>query len=109
MTDRELDTLAKDPPLPFFLMFEALADGQGARFGLLGSIIVAEAIFGVLHRDPVTPCHGLVPLDKALEALGQDVFCGPWLPAYPQLDTMGDVIAFVADMHGLQNARPRFI
>jgi hypothetical protein len=109
MTAAELETLAKDPPLPFFLMFEALEDCQGTRFGLLGSIIVAEAIFGVLNQDPVTQCHALVPLDKALETLGREVFGGPRLPAYPKLDCMGDVIAFVADMHGLQNARPRFI
>jgi hypothetical protein len=109
MTEVELDTLAEDPPLPFFLMFEALEDGKGARFGLLGSIIVAEAVFGILNKDPVVPCHPLTPLDKALEALGRDVFGGGWLPAYPRLDTMSDVIAFVADMHGLQDARPKFI
>ncbi|MGE0577629.1 MAG: hypothetical protein AB7F22_23450 [Reyranella sp.] len=109
LTETELDTLTKDPPLPFFLMFEALEDGKGARFGLLGSIIVAEAIFGVLNQDPVVPCHPLAPLDKALEALGRDVFDEPGVPAYPRLDTMSDVITFVADMHGLQNARPKFI
>ncbi|WP_428675112.1 hypothetical protein [Reyranella sp.] len=109
MTVAERETLAKDPPLPFFLMFEAREDGKGARFGLLGSIIIAEAIFGILSKDPLMPGDGPVPLDKALESLGRDVFDEPWLPAYPRLDTMSDVIAFVADMHGLQDARPKFI
>lgn len=108
-TKAELDTLAKDPPLPFFLMFEALKDGKGERFGLLGSIIVAEAIFGILDRDPIVPRDPLAPLDKALEALGRDVFDGPWLPAFPKLDTMSDVIRFVADMHGLRDAQPKFV
>jgi hypothetical protein len=109
MTASELETLAKDPPLPFFLMFEALEDGQGERFGLLGSIIVAEVIFGILNRDPVTPGQRLVCLDKALEDLGQDVFSGPGRPAYPPLHKMGDVVAFVADMHHLKNEKPSFI
>ena len=109
MTVAERETLAKDPPLPFFLMFEALEDGKGARFGLLGSIIVAETIFGVLSKDPLTPGHGFVPLDKALEALGREVFDEPWLPAYPQLDSMGAVIAFVADVNKLQDTQPKFI
>lgn len=109
MTAAERETLAKDPPLPFFLMFEALEDGKGAHFGLLGSIIVAEAIFGVLNKDPLTPGTGLVGLDKALGDLGREVFGNAELPEFPRLDTMAEVIRFVADMHGLQCAQPRFI
>lgn len=111
MTAEELDTLAEDPPLPFFLMFEALEDGKGERFGLLGSIILAEAIFGILNRDLIVPCDPLAPLDKALEALGREVFEDElWIPAFPEkLDTMAHVISFVADMHGLKDAQPKFI
>lgn len=110
MTAAELETLAKDPPLPFFLMFEAAVDDcKGKRFGLLGSIIIAEVIFGILNNDPVTRGQRLVCLDKALETLGREVFSGPRLPAYPPLCTMGDVVAFVADMHRLKDARPWFI
>lgn len=110
MTAEELDTLAEDPPLPFFLMFEALEDGKGERFGLLGSIILAEAIFGILNRDPIVPCGPLAPLDKALEALGREVFEDELgVPAFPKLDTMAHVISFVADMHGLNDVEPKFV
>lgn len=108
LTVAERETLAKDPPLPFFLMFEAREDGKGTHFGLLGSIIIAEAIFGILSKDPLTG-NGFTPLEEALESLGTDVFSGPRLPAYPRLDTMAELIGFVADMHGLRHARPKFI
>lgn len=42
--------IADDPPLPFFLLFEAARTNAGERLGPLGSIIVAEAILGAIRR-----------------------------------------------------------
>jgi hypothetical protein len=48
-------TLSAEPPLPFFVLFEAFNDPtcNGCRLGVLGSIIVAEAIFGELRNNPI--------------------------------------------------------
>lgn len=73
MTDEEIDRIAKDPPLSFFVMFEAAHEtnsegrprkaqqsedgvpvipGRGGRhLGRFGSILVADTIFGALHTQ----------------------------------------------------------
>ena len=50
----DIETLSNDPPLPFFILFEAMHQSQteGLHLGLLGSIIVSEVIFGALASDP---------------------------------------------------------
>ena len=50
LTAEDIETLANDPPLPFFILFEAMQQPQaeGLRLGPLGSIIVSEVIFGAL-------------------------------------------------------------
>jgi hypothetical protein len=66
----DIERLAKDPPLSFFVLFEAAhqidAQGRpqlpspgdgipghgGATLGLLGSIIVAETMYGALRQGP---------------------------------------------------------
>ncbi|MDX2203170.1 MAG: peroxidase family protein [Hyphomicrobiaceae bacterium] len=47
-----LDMIARDPPLPFFLLLEA-ADGGGRHLGPVGSIIVAETILGAMEANPL--------------------------------------------------------
>ena len=70
--DPDMDDLANDPPLPFFVLFEAARIGRddanggrdeangrcddangGQRLGPLGSVIVAEAICGALRNCPL--------------------------------------------------------
>jgi Animal haem peroxidase len=51
-TKDDLDRLVDDPPLPFFVLFEAERATQGLTLGPIGSIIVAETIYGALRRDP---------------------------------------------------------
>ena len=54
LTAEDIETLSNDPPLPFFILFEAMQQPQaeGLRLGPLGSIIVSEVIFGALAGDP---------------------------------------------------------
>ena len=54
LTAADIETLSNDPPLPFFILFEAMHQSQteGLHLGLLGSIIVSEVIFGALASDP---------------------------------------------------------
>ncbi|MFN3745655.1 MAG: peroxidase family protein [Hyphomicrobiaceae bacterium] len=60
LSDDDIKRLANDPPLPLFVLFEAahaisdgvpVRKGGGARLGALGSIIVAETIYGALDRN----------------------------------------------------------
>ncbi len=46
----KLDLILKDPPLEFFVLFEARQYG-GCHLGPVGSIIVAESIFGALKEN----------------------------------------------------------
>ena len=50
LTAEDIETLSNDPPLPFFILFEAMQQPQaeGLHLGPLGSIIVSEVIFGAL-------------------------------------------------------------
>ena len=97
----EIATLSTDPPLPFFIMFEAShaldagvpsKKGGGRHLGALGSIIVAETIFGALKRSPVAyeregatlrdtiaaACAGLLGAEALLDAI-------PDIPDMPAL------------------------
>lgn len=58
LEDEDVAALANDPPLPFFLLFEAMALGEGHRLGPLGSTLLAEALAVPLARTldgPVDP------------------------------------------------------
>ncbi|MEZ5855027.1 MAG: hypothetical protein R3D67_09920 [Hyphomicrobiaceae bacterium] len=81
----QLDMLARDPPLPFFVLFEAahefvdgrplIANGDdadipgqgGARLGPLGSIILAETFYSALRRGPRLSQDESVPLADRLK------------------------------------------
>jgi hypothetical protein len=110
----DISALAQEPPLMFFIQYEAWAgdapDGgelKGTRLGILGSIIVADVIFAALANrgeleDP--------DLGTSLRLLNERFFENKWdaFSKIPKLTTMSDVIAFVAKLHGLQNAEPKF-
>ncbi|GAB4394471.1 MAG: peroxidase family protein [Kiloniellaceae bacterium] len=60
LNEDDVKELSKDPPLLFFILFEAkclgrangpataIGDGDGARLGPLGSMIIAEVVFAAL-------------------------------------------------------------
>ncbi len=55
----DVSRIAKDPPLPFFVLFEAARIGRsdeadgGQRLGPLGSVILAETILGSMAGHPL--------------------------------------------------------
>jgi hypothetical protein len=58
LEDEDVAVLADDPPLPFFLLFEAMVLGQGRRLGPLGSTLLVDALAAPLARTldgPVDP------------------------------------------------------
>jgi hypothetical protein len=88
-----IDTISAEPPLPFFVMFEAASDPTypGCRLGILGSIIIAEVIFGELHRNRLPHESGTANLCSQLKAIHPS-FADQALAAQP---VMRDVIEFV--------------
>ncbi|HEY1932430.1 MAG TPA: hypothetical protein VGG99_10490 [Acetobacteraceae bacterium] len=92
--DQIIDALSKDPPLPFFVMFEAMSDPttQGCRLGVLGSILIAEVIFGELRRNAMqAEQQNVGDLQQQLAS----VHCGFADPAFSGTVTMTDVIRFI--------------
>ncbi|MEO8714632.1 MAG: hypothetical protein ABI369_06440 [Acetobacteraceae bacterium] len=79
-----IPSLADDPPLPFFVLFEALKDetAPGCRLGILGSIIIAETMFGEFHRNKPPAENGGGPLRTRLAAID---------PAFDEADFDGSI------------------
>ncbi len=85
----ELDLLSKDPPLLFFVLFEAAAVAGGRSLGPVGSMIVGETMFRALslRRAGAAPANALLA-DGSLETA---IFKGK------RPTTMPDLIRFVAE------------
>lgn len=91
--DHEREDLFRNPPLPFFLLFEAAHEADGFHFGTLGSVIVGDVFLGALRRTKdlvetvVDPESG-----ETADDLLNDIFKthGP---------KMADLLTFVAQHH----------
>jgi hypothetical protein len=96
-TGADADAVVADPPLVFFVAFEAaeeLVDGTrrgGATLGTLGSIIVAEVLCRALERGPLAIGFGADPrariaaLDPALAGIAARLPTCPGLLDLAQL------------------------
>lgn len=93
LSDDEIEWLAKDPPLLFFILHEAAEEAEGKHLGTLGSIIVAETLLKQL-----APAPDPVPGDPTEQILGtQDI------------ETMPTLLTVLAERSGLQDAYPPFL
>jgi hypothetical protein len=91
---QEIAAIAKNPPLPFFILFEAWQDPEsvGCRLGRFGSILVAETLFAELRNElDIEKSPG--PLSKQLESLHPGFAADITFDASPI--TLGAVISFV--------------
>ncbi len=95
--------LAADPPLAFFIPFEAAQQAAGTRLGTLGSLIVAEVMFRALGPDP----QGT--LFENLVTLSRTHLNEAFTKAVPDILDMSSLIKFVADEAGLTQASPAFV
>jgi hypothetical protein len=71
--DGDVARLARDPPLPFFILFEAMCGG-GQHLGPIGSIVVAETILGAFKRHPLGVEGAGNTLQSRLAACGRIFF-----------------------------------
>jgi len=111
----EVTAIAADPPLPFFVLFEAALTGNsatepfvggGQHLGPLGSIIVAETILGAMLDYPLQigpgsldPTKRFKELWPTLELMGFQKGILDHLPE--DIQSMPDLINFMGDRNVL--------
>jgi hypothetical protein len=94
----DVSALAEDPPLPFFVLFEAAAKHGGQRLGPLGSIIVAETMIAAMESYPLR-VEKLVfdprlPFKEQDELFRQLGITDP-LSKMPEIENMDDLLTFM--------------
>jgi hypothetical protein len=109
LTPEDIDTLSNDPPLPFFVLFEAMQQTEGLSLGPLGSIIVSEVIFGALANDDHPAADGAATLPAALAALASEYYPFNVFAAVPEIERMGQLVEFIAEIGDLRQAVPAFL
>lgn len=97
----DIATLAADPPLAMFFIYEAgndpATDG-GQRLGTLASIVVADAFYNILRRDPVIADDFNLSLQASLSQLSNVIFGDGknHLDFVPEIETFDDLLAFMS-------------
>ncbi len=105
----DIAALAVEPPLPFYVMFEAEREAAGRHLGVLGSVLVAETLYGAMARDPLPAEAGGGTLAAQLDRL-----CAEWLGPFrfrplPDSQDMAGLVGFLARHYRLEQADPPFI
>lgn len=111
LNDDEIEILAKDPPLPFFFLWEAAMEPgvRGLHLGTLGSIIVADVIFGALARSPFREERSFDDRRAAVRAMSRSFADAPMLDEISNISTMSDLVLLTADLSCLRDATPAFV
>ena len=109
LTAEDIETIADDPPLPFFILFEAMQQTDGMCLGTLGSIIVAEVIFGALADNALSAEHDAGSLAEALARICSEYYPTNVFEELPEIDRMDQLVEFAADIAGLRQAVPAFL
>lgn len=91
LTLEERKNIAEDPPLIFYMLFEAHREEDGENLGLLGSLILAEVLYRSLLQEPRSRSRFARHGDESLE----DYFVNIIGVSAPR--TMPELIRLVAD------------
>ena len=111
LTTEDIETLANDPPLPLFILFEAMRQprSEGLCLGPLGSIIVSEVIFGALENDEIPVGHDAGSLTEALAEVSAEYYPTNVFEAVPEIERMDQLVEFTAEIADLRQAEPAFL
>jgi hypothetical protein len=111
LTAEDVETLVSDPPLPFFILFEAMRQPQaeGLRLGPLGSIIVSEVIFGALEHQEIPAGRSADSLADALAEVSAEYFPTNVFAEVPEIERMDQLVEFTAEIGDLKQAVPAFL
>jgi hypothetical protein len=107
LTDQDIEALSNEPPLPFFILFEAMQQTDGLQLGLLGSIIVSETIFGALASDPQSAGNG--SLADQLNLISREFYLTNVLQEIPEISSMAQLVEFTTEIADLRQAVPAFL
>ena len=109
LTAEDIETLSNDPPLPFFILFEAMRQphAEGLRLGPLGSIIASEVIFGTLAGDPRSSSGDA--LRSQLADLSREYYPANFFQDIPEISNMAQLVEFTTEIAELQEAVPAFL
>ena len=108
LTAADIETLSNDPPLPFFVLFEAMQQPEeGRHLGPLGSVIVAEVIFGALASARLP--HGDLPIAGQLAGLSANYYPTNVFSEIPDIEDMAQLVEFTAEIADLRKAVPAFL
>jgi hypothetical protein len=116
LEETDIDDIVADPPLPFFVLLEAALAGDtiapsatdgGRNLGPLGSIIVAETIFGALRDHPISFEDAGPTLAARLRRVGQEMTgdAGTFAPL-AGIEAMPELIAYIMSSGALGTAAP---
>jgi hypothetical protein len=107
----DIGTLANDPPLPFFILFEAMQQpgSEGLHLGPLGSIIVSEVIFGALANSEPAAGSRSASLSEALADISAEYYPSNVFEAVSEIERMDQLVEFTAEIGGLREAVPAFL
>lgn len=110
LNSEDIDTLSDDPPLPFFILFEAMqAPQRGFHLGPLGSIIVAEIVFGALARARRSLGYEEDALADQLARSSRKYYAADIFLEIPDIASMAQLAEFAAEIGGLKHAVPAFL
>jgi hypothetical protein len=111
LNSEDIETIANDPPLPFFILFEAMQQprAEGLCLGPLGSIIVSEVIFGALASDELAAGQGAASLTEALAEVSAEYYSTNVFGQVPEIERMDQLVEFTAEIAGLRQAVPAFL
>jgi hypothetical protein len=109
LSPEDIETIANDPPLPFFILFEAMQQAEGLCLGPLGSIIVSEVIFGALADNELPAGRGVASLAEALAELSSEYYPTNVFSEVPEIERMDQLVEFTAEVAGLRQAVPAFL
>jgi hypothetical protein len=111
LTAADIETLSNDPPLPFFILFEAMQqpEAKGLCLGPLGSIIVSEVIFGALHTESDSFGSSTSSLKDALANVTVDYYLTNIFSDVPEIERMDQLVEVIAELGDLQQAVPAFL
>jgi len=84
--------IGRDPPLTLFVLLEAAQECGGTHLGVLGSLLVAEVIFRAAQRaeEPPEMSSSMGLPEKSVARA---------LAASSEIETMADLVTFVADRY----------
>lgn len=106
LTPGDVQALSTNPPLQFFVLFEAAHEG-GATLGRLGSLIVGDVIARALTVDRLP--GETFDLRQSLANVGRTFF---GRNEFEWAEDIGDVealVLFTARLAGLETAQPAFV